>query len=40
MDRASGFVDILLLMYPQTEFQREIHWNHEETGMANIASAK
>lgn len=40
MDRASGFVDIFLLMFPHTEFQIEIHWNPEETGMANISSAK
>lgn len=40
MDRASRFADLFLLMYPHTEVQIEIHWNPEETGMANISSAK
>lgn len=40
MDRVSEFVDILFLMYPQTEFQVDIDWNQEETCMANISSAK
>lgn len=39
-DEASGFADILLLIYPYTEFQKETHWNQEETGTVNISSAK
>lgn len=34
MDKASEFADILLSIYPHTEFQIKARWNQEETSMA------